>query len=165
MDLIEVEKRLQELYARRKEINENYETLKKANDYEIQVQISYRDLLLENIDIDKVKTATALVYVSGLKWVGCGDTIDAIDDAIADAVIGFAKLRKEFIGCKNYDRFTCQRSDHPYGYGPKHGSIVFRIELLDKLYSCSDEQLDCCIYFLQKLKQKNFREVLLRVHD
>jgi hypothetical protein len=36
-------------------------------------------------------------------------------------------LRKEYFGIKNYAGFGDQREDHPYGYGPKHGSIVFRI--------------------------------------
>lgn len=36
-------------------------------------------------------------------------------------------LAKEFLGFKNYAQFGDQRTDCAYGYGPKHGSIVFSI--------------------------------------
>lgn len=36
-------------------------------------------------------------------------------------------LKAEYIGVKNYAHFGDQRSDHPYGYGPSHGYIVFSI--------------------------------------
>ena len=36
-------------------------------------------------------------------------------------------LREERLGVKNYARFGDQRSDHPYGMGPRHGAIVFSI--------------------------------------
>lgn len=38
-----------------------------------------------------------------------------------------AALRREYFGIKNYAGFGDQREDHSYGFGPKHGSIVFRI--------------------------------------
>ena len=34
---------------------------------------------------------------------------------------------KQYLGIKNYAAFGDQREDHPYGMGPRHGSIVFSI--------------------------------------
>lgn len=36
-------------------------------------------------------------------------------------------LKDQYMGIKRYAGFGDQRSDHPYGYGPKHGSIIFEI--------------------------------------
>jgi hypothetical protein len=36
-------------------------------------------------------------------------------------------MKEEFIGMKNYAGFGDQECDCSYGYGPKHGSIVFKI--------------------------------------
>lgn len=54
-------------------------------------------------------------------------------DAIADAIENIQKhptgaLMTNYIGVKNYAGFGDQREDHEYGMGPRHGSIVFRIE-------------------------------------
>ena len=40
---------------------------------------------------------------------------------------GATAIRDQYIGVKNYAHFGDQREDHPYGYGPKHGTIVFKI--------------------------------------
>lgn len=67
-----------------------------------------------------------------LKIVGSPDgpvRKKAIEDAIA-AIQQDPKgaLRERYIGVKNYASFGDQREDHPYGTGPRHGSIVFSIE-------------------------------------
>ena len=35
--------------------------------------------------------------------------------------------KEDYYGIKNYAGFGDQREDHKYGYGPRHGSIVFSI--------------------------------------
>jgi hypothetical protein len=44
---------------------------------------------------------------------------------------GETALMREYFGVKNYAGFGDQREDHEYGFGPKHGTIVFRIERTD----------------------------------
>lgn len=52
----------------------------------------------------------------------------AIEDAIASIQTdGEAALKERYIGVKRYAGFDDQRSDHPSGYGPSHGTIVFSI--------------------------------------
>lgn len=59
---------------------------------------------------------------------------------------GFERFRKEFIGFKNYEAFGDQRCDCRYGYGPRHGGVVFRIGIKDK--SLTKENYDDEIYAL-----------------
>lgn len=54
---------------------------------------------------------------------------DALIDAIAKLKYKPAWFIKNYIGVKNYGTFGDQRSDHEHGMGPRHGSIVFKIEL------------------------------------
>jgi hypothetical protein len=94
-------------------------------------------------DIEKLKQSK--VCVEGV--CNTKERMTAIEDAIAliqkdpsDA------MRKNYIGIKNYASFGDQREDHTYGYGPRHGSIVFRIE---RKSSGMDSQLgENEIYFL-----------------
>jgi len=55
---------------------------------------------------------------------------DAVYDAIKDLNKGGEKLKKSYFGVKSYEGWQSQRSDHEYGYGPKHGAVWFRIEIL-----------------------------------
>lgn len=51
-----------------------------------------------------------------------------IADAIKDIAAGAPRLREEYFGRKFYSGVD-QREDYRYGRGPKHGTIVFRVEL------------------------------------
>jgi hypothetical protein len=52
-----------------------------------------------------------------------------LTDAVADLAAGAPQLRKKYFGVKDYDRFRGQREDHTYGWRPRHGHIVFAVEL------------------------------------
>lgn len=78
------------------------------------------------INLDRVRSAMKNLYVSGLPRTS--ERHRAISDAICSIQTdGSMALVSEYIGVKNYAHFGDQRSDHPYGYGPSHGSIVFSI--------------------------------------
>lgn len=66
-------------------------------------------------DLEKV-----LAYPEGRK---------AVDDAVQAILDGGRGLAEQYVGVKAYDRWPAQRSDHPYGYGPNHGHIWFRVGL------------------------------------
>lgn len=58
-------------------------------------------------------------------------------------------LRQEYLGVKNYAGFGDQRENHSYGFGPKHGHIVFRIGLTDAWLK-GDKALDAdAVYLLE----------------
>ena len=82
---------------------------------------------------------------SGIRW-------KAIEDAITDLANGGSKLKGNYFGVKNYDRFGDQREDHNYGMGPRHGSIVFRIGLVDRKKELTEQEIEAAIYYLTHLK-------------
>lgn len=78
------------------------------------------------IDLDRCRLAMKELYVEGDP---CGPVRAA---ALADAIAriqadGAQALFAEYVGVKRYSGFGDQRYDCGYGYGPRHGSIVFSI--------------------------------------
>ncbi len=109
------------------------------------------------MDAAKIQLAETVVYVSdteqgGADWSGC------ITDAVHQLTIGkplgaYKNLWKQYFGTKNYDRWTGQRSDHEYGYGPRHGSLVFSVGLSSAVRERDPQQLtpdetEAAIYYL-----------------
>jgi len=78
------------------------------------------------IDIQRAKRGAKQLYMRGLP------NTDRRKRLIEEAIIKIMTdprdaLSKGFIGFKNYASFGDQRHDCQYGYGPRHGSIVFEI--------------------------------------
>lgn len=73
-----------------------------------------------------------------------GEGIEALRDARLAIIRGGRSLLTRYIGMKRYDGFY-QREDHTYGYGPKHGSIVWRVgltrEVRERFYADPDATL------------------------
>ena len=81
---------------------------------------------MQNIDIDRCLIAMQDLCVHGLC---CTPMREA---ALASAIRMIQEnptgaLKKGYVGIKNYASFGDQREDHEYGFGPRHGSIVFSI--------------------------------------
>ncbi len=53
-----------------------------------------------------------------------------------------------------YDRWYGQRSDHDYGMGPRHGSIIFRIGLVSdaRHRELTSAERDAAVYYLMNLE-------------
>ena len=131
---------------------------------EEQELLRQKNIILNGSDIEKVMNAERFIEIEGFrKYYGDENptTVGCLDEAIADAASGFKALRERYFGCKNYDRWVCQRCDADYGYGPKHGYIVFRIELKPewrKEIEIKDSDVEDILYYLNKLKNKEFRD-------
>lgn len=81
------------------------------------------------IDLARCMRALKNISVSG-ELIG-GPRFSLLEDAIAAIQHDGAKaLREEYMGIKNYAGFGDQREDHKYGYGPRHGHIVFSVRRL-----------------------------------
>lgn len=81
-----------------------------------------------------------------------------VDAAIADLTAGATILREQYIGVKNYEGFIHQREDHKYGFGPRHGSIVFSVGLTQAARKrladggeLTNEETDAVIVYLHNL--------------
>lgn len=131
-----------------------------------RIALDYKQSL-DGLDLERLKIAEEVMYVRGANYVGDGDTKDAIMQAIqwfAQSYVPnqYTDLRCVFFGCKNYDRWHCQRDDCSYGYGPRHGSTVFAIGLNKEFRAedadITDQQRDACIYYLEALLSGKLKE-------
>lgn len=86
----------------------------------------------------------------------------AISEAIKDILNDFNNLKTSYIGTKNYDGWNHQGVNWTeYGYGPRHGSIVFSIGMKESArkvkFMFNDYQKSCCIYLLENLKAGKYK--------
>lgn len=112
-----------------------------------------------NIDLPKVQLAEQTLYLSG-SYANGGDKRASV---VRDAIDYFANnikpphcyygLREGFYGTKHYDAWHGQRSDHAYGYGPKHGSIIFAVGIRDTKRDLTDEEREAVIYYLLNIER------------
>jgi hypothetical protein len=100
------------------------------------------------LDTDRIQKAETLIKVYGDIYTISEPPKSIAELAIEDIAYDCKHLCKEFYGNKRYESFY-QRSDHQYGFGPKHGSIVDYIGLRKPNINLSDEDKNNCIYYLQ----------------
>jgi hypothetical protein len=151
--------------ARMKELTSAYE--RAAREYTLAT-----DSLL---DIKRIRSAESVIAIRGRmgerkdyegKFVrmGFGDDLAAVEQAIRWMACSYqptfyTDLNSVYFGCKDYDRWSHQREDCQYGYGPRHGSIVFAIELRQEHRNegLTEQQRNDCIYYLEALKAGKLR--------
>lgn len=156
MDLVKIEKSLSEI--KQKQIEFHNEFKKKDTEFEQEIAELQRlkKLGLNNIDLNKIAIAESILgFDRGFKR----KHVNTIKKAIDDVTNNFEILRKEYLGIKDYDRFSNQEIQCRYGYGPKHGYTVFSIGLKRNILQkeFTDEEKDACIYYLNHLiDNKNF---------
>jgi len=111
-----------------------------------------QDMACGGINIDYVQIAEKVIAVEGKPHAITNDTQNGktlADIAIEDIALGCPYLTTKYLGNKKYEGFY-QRCDCEYGYGPRHGYIVDRIELKrDRNIGITDEEKDACIYYLK----------------
>lgn len=130
---------------------------------EIRITNEAIGLAKAGIDDAKIMLAEHVIYVRG-DYGPHGDDGSVIADAIKQlaegcTTTGYGKLRTEYLGTKNYDRWHHQRNDCSYGYGPSHGSIVFAVGLtqatrdrLNKGGELTADERDAAVYYLLNLQ-------------
>lgn len=115
-----------------------------------------------DLDIAKIDIAETIIRVSDYSRGG-SDRKSCIDDAIKQFATGKAEsyykdLWSVYFGTKNYDRWSGQRHDCQYGYGPRHGSTVFRIETTSaartrKQSDLTADEVEAVIYYLLNIER------------
>lgn len=162
MNLAEIVLRRNELVAQRTQADKDHEKSQKVLTNEI-VSLNEQLRIIElQLDAAKIQLAEQVIYVKGA-YIPAGDDTEKVQSAINDLADGCSKtgyghLRTEYFGCKNYDRWYHQGSNHSYGFGPSHGSIVFEIGLKPtmlenlKTREMTTEERDAAIYYLLNLK-------------
>ena len=115
------------------------------------------------LDHDKIATAESILRVSDYSKGG-EDRRSCVTDAIKQFTTGaglgpYTDLWRHRFGTKSYDRWHGQRSDHEYGYGPSHGSIIFSVEVLPgvrnsrKQSELSTDEVEACLYYLTNIER------------
>jgi hypothetical protein len=132
---------------------------------------------LAELDIGRIRNAERVIRIRGrmgerynhsgvFVGMGIGDDMSAVEQAIKWMASSYqptfyTDLNTVFFGCKDYAHWSHQREDCQYGYGPRHGSIVFAIELREdhRGKGLTDQQRSDCIYYLEALKAGKLRQV------
>lgn len=117
----------------------------------------------DGIDHAKVALAKSIIEVRGQYSRGGADRASCVSDAIKQVATGkplgaYVDLLRQFFGTKNYDRWIGQRCDCEYGYGPRHGSIVFAIGFTAAVrkrepFELTDDEAEAAIYYLVNLER------------
>jgi hypothetical protein len=117
---------VEDLRVELREEDERHERERKRIADEIAETVARREHLAAGTDADTREDALSLIEVVGqIDRLNAGVVRDAVDDLAA----GCPKLKVEYFATKDYASFAGQRTDARYGYGPKHGCIVFKVGL------------------------------------
>lgn len=151
-----------------KQLEEEYLARRGALHIQLQELQEGIGVLAAGLDLDQIRTAEEVLTIRG-NWAYCEAVNDqyhdeenqqvgrgVVRDAINDIANGCGKLKKKAIGFKIYSGFGPQRCDCEYGYGPRHGSVVFAVHLVEKYRKdevLTEEQASACIYYLMNLKK------------
>lgn len=124
-------------------------------DWEIAEAKRQRNLLAESIDPVKILLAEHVIYVRGTYEHAGEDRVACLEEAIRELAKGGGLLRTQYCGTKSYDRWRGQHSNHAYGMGPRHGSIIFEIGLQRPVRQrdLSTEEVDAAIYYLRNVER------------
>jgi hypothetical protein len=123
-------------------------------------------LLKTGLDTGKIELARSILELRG-SYVKAGqDRASVIVDAIRWFVDGklcyengetnyYKDLRRHYFGTKNYDGWHGQRSDHEYGCGPRHGSVIFYVGLQRHMRAANldSNHVEACIYYLSNIER------------
>lgn len=102
---------------------------------------------MAKIDVNRCLRAMKNIRVCGLPTGSV--RLRAIEDAITRIVHNPKQaLSNEYIGVKVYAGFGDQREDHKYGYGPRHGHIVFSIKRHESCKKLGEDE----IYLLEAVR-------------
>lgn len=174
MNLFDAAKRKFELQAELSDLISQAKTKESS----LRKDIESCNFILNNstagIDQEKVDLAKTILRVRGSYDKGGDDRASVINDVIKQLSTGvpireiYGDLWRVEFGTKNYDRWSGQRSDHEYGYGPKHGGIVFSVGLTDNVRKSkshgelTQEEIESAIYYLLNISKIQANEKLAK---
>lgn len=124
--------------------------------------VAQRDMLVEGLDITKFDAVLNVLDYKGLAYIS-GNTKTGelsqfwkeLERAVLMLEDKSSLLYTNYIGVKDYARWTCQVVKCPYGMGPAHGTVVAKIGLKPsvRLERIRSEVINDILYFIYKLKQ------------
>lgn len=153
--ITEMEKRKAVLRA---EIKLEEERHKKAmEDFKEGLRSSEERIQLASGDLDesRIDHAEHVMYVRGSYADAGGERAAAMSNAKAAILHGGGSLKTEYQGTKSYDRWHGQWIACGYGYGPRHGTVIFCIGLTDEARKrdLTEDEIEACLYYLNNLER------------
>ncbi len=139
------------------------EATHKAESSRLHTEIMNRQAILSvahhGFDPDKIALAKSVIYVTdyrdgGQDWRSCiSEAVEFLATGKPQYNSHYHDLWHVYFGTKNYDRWTGQRSDHDYGFGPRHGSNCFSVGLTSDVRQREEKKLtaeetEAAIYYL-----------------
>lgn len=123
--------------------------------------------LASGLDENLIAQAKHLIDVDGLYSRAGDDREQARAYAIDSILAGGQSLAQEYVGTKNYAHWYGQMVRHPYGMGPRHGSVVFAIGLRQSVRARAprntpvsalpplliEDEINAIVYYLRNLEK------------
>ena len=159
MKATEVIQTISQLERERQQLVDSHKRAISEIDGQLEKLKKMRKLNAAGLDIAKIQIAERVIYVKGSVADvrrgrdGHGATVraKAVEDAIRAIAESEHALKDGYIGVKNYDAFGDQRTDCPYGMGPRHGGIVFSIGRASGRGPLTEDHREAAIYYLDNL--------------
>ena len=162
-DFIELEKAVAEAKCAITQENQRHAEQLGALQATLNAAVQKASIANAGVNLDAVLVAEQVLYVRGdASKVVPNDEgryptsrKQSVEDAIAwfDSSDARPDLRTAYVGVKNYSGFGDQRCDADYGYGPRHGHVVFEIGLRPdaRKRDLTTEERNACIYYLRNI--------------
>jgi len=155
MRITTLERRIEDILFEISSEKERYEQNISELENSLQAYQRLMRLMCEDIDDDLVTVAERILWIEGAYSKGGVERQSVIDDAVYDIVNQNERLRTERFATKNYDCWVGQRSDARYGYGPRHGHIVFSVGLAPSFRErdLTEYEQDAVVYYLRNIEK------------
>lgn len=135
------------LRADREEAIKRHDRLMHQIDTKLSENALQQKALRFGVTTETLALARSVISVRGTGALG-SNRKGVVRDAMDALANGGGALHSRFFGTKNYDGWIDQRCDCNYGYGPKHGSIVFSVGLVKPNTELSQEQIEAALLVL-----------------
>ena len=159
MSLTALTRSKKHLETERESLREHYERESKRIASELVKINEQLNFVNAGLDEDLLNLGMSIVRFGDVK--ANSERRSCVIDAINDLASGGRTLSERYFGTKDYDRWSDQREDHEYGYGPRHGSIVFRVCLTSdakqkvRCGGLTEGDIEAAIYCLMNIDEIN----------
>ena len=137
---------------------ENKRHTQKLEDLKHELDYCQREIniILNNLDSGKILHAEHMLDIGGLYKNAGSERQAVVEKAIAALLKGGGILLQEYVGTKDYAHFHGQAVSCKYGYGPTHGSVIFKIGLTRAARmkdSFTEDEISDGVYYLRNLER------------
>lgn len=155
--IADYERRKNELRAERAEVEKSHKAKIDGIASELVLAQTEIERQLAGLDSSIILHAEHIIYAGKFSKAG-DDRFKCLEEAIQRILSGGGEMFNEYSGTKSYDRWNGQHSNHPYGMGPRHGSIIFQIGFTRPVRAreekkLTEEEINACVYYLRNIER------------